>query len=414
MKPRACLIIDPFVSPKILSQALLDEKIVPIAIITDTWSDPQWKMDRMKEAYFEEIFECFTNRQITELAKKLKKYEVVACIYGREGKSIYKADFITHTLFPQFANPGQSSWRTDKFAMQEICRNYGLHTVRQLRIDSEHSLIAQTELITSLLPVVVKPSQASGSLGVAICNTLDEVTQAIKFLLGKKFATGIIDEVIIQKQLHGTEYFIDTVSLNQQHTICGIFRYKKVLFGNTWVYHWTESVDHQTKEAKSCIEYVTNVLDAVQMHHGLAHTELFLTNQGPCLVEINPRISGSSGFINKMAKYLYGMNQAECFAKALTSNKKLEPLAKPLNVHALILSLQNWKPRAIKNFNAALLQNFLSYREHIVLKKAGSYLDTPKSLHDTVAYVLLVNPSLEKLHQDAEKIFTLEENECLF
>lgn len=410
-KKPACLIVDPFVSPHTLCEALKNQRIAPIVLLVDTWTDPNWIANRIKGLQVEKTIECFSAEQIDNLPSQLQEYDVVGFIYGREGPSIAKADAIARKFFPQYANPGDSTLRTDKYEMQEACRRAGLKATKQILIHAEQDIFVQQEFINRLLPAIVKPLHSSGSIGVTACKTFAEVQQAVSVLMGQKIVAGEVKEILIQEQLMGTEYYIDTVSLHGQHTVCDIFRYDKLFCNNSFIYHSQELIDHETKEAQLCIEYVTRALDAVQLQHGLAHTEVFLTESGPCLIEINPRISGGYGIVNKLVKYAYSTNQAEIFAKGLAG--EISPVTK-LSGCAMILDLQNWIPRTIGKFDEAALKKFSSYQEHIVLKTEGTYLGQPQSLLDTVASILLWGPSRDQVYQDAEEIFSLEKSGKLF
>lgn len=411
-KQPACLIVDPVVSPIILCQALLAQDIAPVAILTNTWSDHEWLLARMQGAAFSKVIECYTQQQLDDLPNQLNDYTVLACIYGGDLQTVANTDAITQRFFPQFANGKNSSDRMDKYAMHEACRIHGIKSAQQLHVKSPHLTVTEQETIQKLLPVVVKPSQAAASQGVSICNTLSEVQTALTALLGSVYlATGAVDEVTIQERLLGTEYFVDTVSFAGKHYPCAVFRYQK----DNMIYRYAELVDPMSAEGRACIEYVLSALDATGMRHGLAHTELFLTPTGPCLIEINPRVSGAFGAPNKLGKYAYGINQVEFFAKLLKNPLQTAPIAttQPPS-YGVFISLQNWTPRIIGKLNVAELKKFPSYRDSQQIKAPGTAMDRPHSLYDLVGVVLLHSSSKEQIQKDTAAILQLEEANQLF
>lgn len=415
-KKPACLIVDPYISGSMLCNALIAEGIAPIGILVDNWSDTDWRAERIKDIPFAKLINCFSAAEINNLPNAVEEYEIKGMLYGREGKSIYTADIIAQRYFPQFANLGDSAPRANKYAMHEACRQQGLLIAKQLHLSSSHISTAQQASINNMLPVVVKPTYGSGSQGVIICENFFEVEAAVKSLFSESFTLGEVSELIVQQQLMGTEYFVDMASIKGQHTACAIFRYHKILVNNRFIYQWAELVDHRSEEARACIHYVTQALTAIGMCNGLTHTELFITSQGPALIEVNPRVSGAYGIMNKMAKLAYDTNQIEFFAQALSGVPKVYPCREnhSPNGYTLDLLLQNWTSRKIGKLNIEALQKFASYHGHVLLKNEGTEMGVPTSLEDAVAHVILWHTSEQQLHEDAQAILALEKAELLF
>jgi predicted ATP-grasp superfamily ATP-dependent carboligase len=411
-KQPACLIVDPVVAPITLTEALLQEGIAPIAILSNTWSSREWYQTRMHGGKFEKIIEGYTPQQIEELPKQIKEYEILACIYGGDLQTVANTDAITQRYFPQFANSPNSEVRMDKYAMHEACRAYGIKAARQLRVAATTLTAAEEAQIKEILPVVVKPSKSAASQGVSVCKTIAEVTTALTDLLGTTYnATGEVEEVTIQEQLLGSEYFVDTVSIDGKHYPCAVIRYHKQGF----IYRYADLIDPESAEGQACINYVLSVLEATGMRHGLAHTEIFLTPTGPCLIEINPRISGVLGLMNKLAKRAYGMSQAELFAKLLKNPKTKGPLHDVKKPHyGVAISLQNWTPRKIGTLDVAKLEQLHSFYYAQQMKPAGTEMGAPTTLHDLVGIVLLYSDSAEQVEQDTKTILKWDEAGQLF
>ena len=71
---------------------------------------------------------------------------------------------------------------------------------------------------------VVKPVEGAGSDGVSICNARDEVRAAYRAFEGTKNVLGLDNyEVLLQEFLAGTEYVVDTVSLDGLHKVVAIW-----------------------------------------------------------------------------------------------------------------------------------------------------------------------------------------------
>lgn len=65
-------------------------------------------------------------------------------------------------------------------------------------------------------------------------------------------------------------------------------------------------VDSSSKEAQILISYTRRLLDAIGIRHGPSHTEVMMTQDGPCLVEVNCRAHGGDGSWRPLACALTG------------------------------------------------------------------------------------------------------------
>ena len=65
-------------------------------------------------------------------------------------------------------------------------------------------------------------------------------------------------------------------------------------------------IDARTPVAKRLISYTRSVLDALWIEWGATHGEVILTDDGPCLVEMNCRSHGADGSWVPLAKALTG------------------------------------------------------------------------------------------------------------
>jgi biotin carboxylase len=163
-------------------------------------------------------------------------------------------------------------------------------------------------LNTESFPVVLKPTESAGSDGVKLCYTFDDAKDHFETLMkGQLVNGGDCPSVLCQEFLEGTEYVIDNVSRDGVHKLCMIWVYdKRVANGANFVYFGMKPVDPTTPLASILINYVKRVLDAMEILHGPTHSEVMMTEDGPCLVEVNCRAHGGDGTFRPLAKALTG------------------------------------------------------------------------------------------------------------
>jgi len=108
---------------------------------------------------------------------------------------------------------------------------------------------------------------------------------------------GMIEDVLCQKFLQGKEYIDDQVSRNGDHKTTMVWVYeKKQVSGADFVYF------SDTRNPP----YARAVLDAIGFKNGVSHGEIIMTEDGPCLVEMNCRVQGGNGIWRPLCKALTG------------------------------------------------------------------------------------------------------------
>src|SRR5690606_24979141 len=123
-------------------------------------------------------------------------------------------------------------------------------------------------------------------------------------------------------------------------------------------------------EAKKIAEYIKNVLKATELNNGFGHCEVFLTPE-PYLIEVNPRIAGASGMVNRLTSACIGENQITLMAQSINDPagflKRCEEPPLPLKRYGRMLQLQNWTPKVIGKLNMDTLKKFPSYLDSMQL-----------------------------------------------
>jgi biotin carboxylase len=149
------------------------------------------------------------------------------------------------------------------------------------------------------LPIVVKPTDASGSLGIfRIDDTaqLEQVWQQVQELGLSRF--------LMEEYLDGPEVSVESFSFHGRHVILAVTD-KLTLSNHVEIGH---SIPAQLDEATHglVVRDVQTFLDAVKFEEGPAHTEIKLTTKGPRIVESHNRTGG--GRINELVRVVCGVD----------------------------------------------------------------------------------------------------------
>ncbi|MER9793669.1 lyase family protein [Mesorhizobium sp. M0213] len=161
-------------------------------------------------------------------------------------------------------------------------------------------------LAQATLPVVVKPVSGSGSSGVRLC---DSATAAIEaFESAKDVLVDQVDlaspDILIQQYVEGKEYSAEIIAYDGTLHCLGILAKHKgpppcfVEVGHDFpapLPEWS---------LKELASFAEGAVSALGLEFGPAHVEFVISERGPVIIEVNPRLAG--GMIPVMLSHALG------------------------------------------------------------------------------------------------------------
>lgn len=138
-------------------------------------------------------------------------------------------------------------------------------------------------------PVIVKPTDRSGSRAVTRVETEAELAEAVERAAGASFEGA----AIVESCLPGREYSVETISFQGRHTCLAVT--KKFTTGSP---HYIEVGHLQPAPLESTLEKkvketVFRALDALKVESGAGHSELRIDGEGNIhIIEIGSRMGG--------------------------------------------------------------------------------------------------------------------------
>jgi len=172
---------------------------------------------------------------------------------------------------------------TDKFLMREALKKNNIKVPK-------YQLFSDKYPLTDFkLPVIVKPTDRSGSRGVMRVNNISDFSFAIKNAISESFSKVII----IEEFISGVEISVETISWEGKHYILGITDKK-----TTGEPFFVEIEHHQPSLLDKTIifrleEETKKSLNALNIMYGASHSEFIITeaNEIYC-TEIGARMGG--------------------------------------------------------------------------------------------------------------------------
>ncbi len=175
---------------------------------------------------------------------------------------------------------------TDKAAMIKAFSSWGVEHPWFHVVDSIEMLSTIKSKIQ--YPCISKPTDNSGSRGVVLVNTEDELKDAVRYSSehGRKGA------VIIEEFMQGNEVSVELMVLNGIPHVLAIT--DKLTTGGP---HFVEMGHSQPSclgenDVDRIIDLASRAVKAVGIDNGPAHAEIMLTASGPKMIELGARMGG--------------------------------------------------------------------------------------------------------------------------
>lgn len=174
---------------------------------------------------------------------------------------------------------------TDKFAMREALYIAGINSPRFLLVTDSKEI----PLDKLSFPVIVKPTDRSGSRGISKVESNEETKDAIEVALKES----ISKRVIIEEFITGKEFSVESFSRRGKHQVLAVT--EKVTSGAP---HFVELEHHQPAklsliQIKLIESTVSMALEALKIENGASHAEVLLTEDNNVFcVEVGARMGG--------------------------------------------------------------------------------------------------------------------------
>ena len=369
--------------------------------------------------YYAEVEEAETLEATGDLIRATAgERGLVACIAGGEA-GVDLADALSEHLGLR-TNGTEIPNRRDKKIQQELIAKSGLRSVRQAGGSKFEEV--ESFLKTEAYPLVLKPVESAGSDGVKLCHSFNEAKEHFELLMKSQMVNGgECPAVLCQEFLRGKEYVVDHVSRDGVHKTMMVWVYdKRPANGSAFVYFGCVPVASDSPEAKILIPYVRGVLDALGMKNGPSHGEVMMTEDGPCLIEMNCRAHGGDGNWRSLGRALTGgYSQVEGAVAAYLDDFEFARLPdrppspfKASGQEVILVSFSRGKVRETPGYSVIKhLPSFVFLETGI---KVGTEVDYTIDLFTGIGSVILINKDEKLLARDIEFIRRLEEINGLF
>jgi biotin carboxylase len=285
------IIVDPYAGAADFAKAFAARGVSAVAIFSaeKPLDSMPWSPELFADVHF-------YGGDIESMITIAEKYNPVCIVPGNEA-GVELAGVLAERVTPHLANvPGSAPAQRHKGHQYDALVAANVPLLRQLctaDADEVTDWIAASGLRDSAL--VIKPPKSAGTDSVYLVEAGEDWRPIFEDILGETNSMGVLnDTVMVMEFAEGPEFMVDTYSVDGQHGLVMVSIYGKHNRGHRLgIYDMGETLAPDDPRTGVLFEYTKQVADAVGIRNAACHAEVILTPEGPRLVEIASRFSGS-------------------------------------------------------------------------------------------------------------------------
>jgi biotin carboxylase len=408
--PRYAIIVDPLSTGREYPAAFRAAGVLPIAVL----STPE-PVEVLKDTWHPGNFETvhyhdgdLSDGAVAALAARLREYDPLCILPGAEsGIRLYEA--LVPILLPDTGNlPGLGDARRDKWEMAKAVAAAGVPHLRQFFSDDADEIaawLAETGLDQQ--PIVIKPPNSGGTDDVHMVPAGGEWRHLFDRMVSDVNHLGLVNGgILVQEFAEGSEYLVDSYSVDGQHGLVDVCRYTKLRKGDRiGIYDRVDFLPPDHPDVQQVWPYTVRVLDALGFRNGCGHAEIMLTPNGPRLIEIAERPAGGGHQV--ITKIATGSNHI-LRTVAHRVHGEFRPSYELLqHLCGVFISAPHagiWRNAEI--FDE--LEQLPTYVDKNFPKGTGDWVQSTDDLSSFLAWVTLVSTEQEAIEVDYRRVKELE------
>lgn len=229
-----------------------------------------------------DAFEIVDGQDFEGTCAVVEKYDVNAIVTAATDKPLVMMARVAEKYGFPFFSVETAQWSTDKYQMKHRFMEGGVPCARGC-------LISKVEDAEDLYyPLIVKPRDNSGSRGVKLCRTKEELQESLQEALQYSH----LDTVLVEEYIEGQEYSIEGLHYEGKSEVIQFTEKTTTEFPyNVELAH--KQPANLTETQKEAIrELVAKIAISMNFENCPSHTELKINDRGVFIIETSPRLGG--------------------------------------------------------------------------------------------------------------------------
>ena len=229
-----------------------------------------------------DAFEVVGGQDYEGTCAVVEKYGIDAIVTAATDKPLVMMARIAKKYGFPFYSVETAQWSTDKFQMkQRFELGYVPHAKGRLVKSVE-------ETADMVYPVIVKPRDNSGSRGVKLCRTEEELEQS----MAEALEYSKLDSVLVEEFIEGPEYSIEGLHYDGKSEVIQFTEKKTTEFPYNVELGHIQPANISEENKQKIREIVAKIGKALRFENCPSHTELKINERGIFVIETSPRLGG--------------------------------------------------------------------------------------------------------------------------
>lgn len=212
----------------------------------------------------------------------VEKYAIDAIVTTATDKPLVMMARIAEKYGFPFYSVETAQWSTDKFQMKQRFMEGGVPCAKGRLVKSVG------ETADMVYPVIVKPRDNSGSRGVKLCRTEEELTAS----MAEALEYSKLDTVLVEEFIEGPEYSIEGLHYDGRAEVIQFTEKKTTEFPYNVELGHIQPANISEDNKQKIREIVAKIGKALNFVNCPSHTELKINERGIYVIETSPRLGG--------------------------------------------------------------------------------------------------------------------------
>ena len=212
----------------------------------------------------------------------VEKYGIDAIVTAATDKPLVMMARIAEKYGFPFYSVETAKWSTDKFQMKQRFKEGGVP-------HAQGRLISKAEEAEGMVyPVIVKPRDNSGSRGVKLCRSKEELEAS----MNEALEVSKLDTVLVEEFIEGPEYSIEGLHHDGKSEVIQFTEKKTTEFPYNVELGHIQPANISEENQQKIREIVSKIGVALHFENCPSHTELKINERGIFVIETSPRLGG--------------------------------------------------------------------------------------------------------------------------
>ena len=229
-----------------------------------------------------DAFEIVGGQDFEGTCAVVEKYGVDAIVTAATDKPLVMMARVAEKYGFPFYSVETAQWSTDKYQMKLRFLEGGVPCARG-------RLISKVEDADDLYyPLIVKPRDNSGSRGVKLCRTKEELTAS----MAEALEYSKLDSVLVEEFIEGPEYSIEGLHYEGKSEVIQFTEKTTTEFPYNVELGHKQPANLTDAQKDAIRDLISKIAQCMHFENCPSHTELKINERGIFIIETSPRLGG--------------------------------------------------------------------------------------------------------------------------